>query len=445
MFKENLMSALKRAVDLHNSGDDDNSAIVKSAAEYEFNPDQTQRLVETYNTAKTICFYKTAGDRTQAFTLADGGAVAKNLFKDNLGPKAADARLHDYSCYDLPMDINEVGTLTVLDEVKAASQSEINSEPLNVHQLDSRLKAIDDIKLAAQKADEAANMADYGYGEIINDICRSVGIEKLAKFSAAVQCQQGCDMTSQVLKDITARFPAGSASDIPDFTMFDVQHPDIMAKYAEACDYFLKYAMFRATQAELSTEAEKQAGYLLGPMTVDDSTDFFTEGVKTMILRGDVKYAGPRDSGSSMLMDPVGIVGGGVSQGLQGTAKSVVTGALDKTLDAGNRESKKLTDNAKNLHRKFILEKMITTDPILKGVPEEDVIRAYQSIVQLAPEVSLNEEVTRSILRTATNAAAISPYDAKSLVDLDLDLVKSQLVQQGGKEKQLKDMREAGK
>ena len=115
----------------------------------------------------------------------------------------------------------------------------------------------------------------------------------------------------------------------------------------------------------------------------------------------------------------------------------MVTGTLGSLMETRNKESKVLTDKAKNLHRKFILEKMITTDPILKGAPEEDVIKAYQSIVQLAPEVSLNEEVTRSILRTAVNAQSLAPYDAKSFVDLDT-AIRSQLEQQGGARKDIK-------
>jgi hypothetical protein len=63
---------------------------------------------------------------------------------------------------------------------------------------------------------------------------------------------------------------------------------------------------------------------------------------------------------------------------------------------------------------------------------------AYQTLVQLAPDVSLNEDVARSILRaaTASSGSAIAPYDAKTFVDLDA-AIKAQLEQQGGKKKQV--------
>ena len=456
MFKENLMSALKRAVDLHNSGSGDNESVIKSASEHDFNPDQTQRLVETYNTAKTICFYKTADDRSQKFTLADGGAVAKNLFKDRLPEyKSADTlKIHDYSVYDDAVQMDEIGTSWVLDEVKAAAVHERNlelakadpagrrdifgikvGEPMNDHQLASKYKEVDDIKMAAAKAADAALMVDSAYGMAINDIARDIGMDKIAEAYSALQAQPRCDMSAQVLEDIVARFPGFDKNAAPDFTMFDAQHPEIMAVYAEACDYFIKYATFKAAQAELECAAEKMAASLYSPAHEDSGTEFFTSSVKDMLVRGDVKYA--EGKSPTMFADPMGVVGGGVATGVQSSTKDLVTGTLGSLMDTKNKESKVLTDKAKNLHRKFILEKMITTDPILKGVPEEDVIKAYQAIVQLAPEVSLNEEVTRSILRQATNASSISPFDAKSYVDLDTS-IRSQLEQQGGAKKDVK-------
>ena len=431
MFKENLMSALKRAVDLHNSGSGDNDAIVKSASEHEFNPNQTQRLVETYNTAKTICFYKTAEDRAGKFSLADGGAVAKNLFKDCLPEKKADTmKINDYSCYDDAIIFDEVGTTTVLDEVKYAAAAV--PQKMSEHVLASKLKEADNIKLGSIKAGEMADMLDMSYGLLLNEIAVGIGMDKAAEAYSALSAQPCIDMAAQVIDDIMSRFPGFDKEAAPDFTMFDTQHPDLMAKYAEACDYFVKYAVYRAAQAELMTAFEKMSADLYNPITPDSGSEFFTPMVRDMIVNGEVKYAQQGGKGGGMLLDPIGTMRGGVESGVQSSTKDFVTSAVDKTMEAKNKQSQTLTDRAKNLHRKFILEKMITTDPILKGLPEEDVIRAYQSIVHLAPEVSLNEEVTRSILRQATNAQSIDPFTAKGITDLDAS-IRSQLEQQGGK------------
>ena len=84
----------------------------------------------------------------------------------------------------------------------------------------------------------------------------------------------------------------------------------------------------------------------------------------------------------------------------------------------------KFTDRAKNMYRQLMLQRLMTTDPILKGADEEAVARAYSTIMELAPEVSLKEDVTRSILREAVTTTAMSPYDAKSYVDLDAAIKK---------------------
>ena len=321
MFKENLMSALKRAVDLHNSGSGDNESVIKSASEHDFNPDQTQRLVETYNTAKTVCFYKTADDRSQKFTLADGGAVAKDLFKDRLPEaKSADVlKIHDYSVYDEAILMDEVGTSWVLDEVKSASANE--PVKLNDHQLASKFKEVDSLKMAAVKASDAALMVDSAYGMAINDIARDIGMDKIAEAYTALQAQPRCDMAAQVLEDIVARFTGFDKAAAPDFTMFDAQHPEIMAKYAEACDYFLKYAMFKAAQAELECQAEKMAAALYSPVVDNSGTEFFTPMVRNLMLSGETKSANIKSAqqkgGGSMFGDPIGIIGGGVASGVQ--------------------------------------------------------------------------------------------------------------------------------
>jgi hypothetical protein len=428
MFKENLMSALKRAVDLHNSGSDDNEAVIKSASEYGFNPDQSQRLLETYNTAKTICFYKTAADRTQSFSLADGGVVARELFHNRLPEKKADTlKLHDYSCYDDAIQFEEVGQTWVLDEVKNASGETVK---MNEHQVRERIVMIGDLKLAAKKAEDAASMCDMAYGMAVNDIAHEVGVEKVAEALVCFQAGLPSDMAAQVVDDIAARFTGfdKSACAGVGFTMFDVERPALMAKFRDACDNFIKHAQFRAMQAELEHEAEEQDRKLAEATGTAAVAEPGTEFLNESFLK---RAADGMKTPADILLNPAGLVGGGVSGAVQDAAKGTTSDALQAGRSRTDKASNKLTLRAKNLHRKFLIEKLITTDPILKGVPHENTIKAYQSLIHLAPEVSLNEEVTRSILRAATQATSLDPYDAKGIVDLDT-AIRSQLDQQGG-------------
>jgi hypothetical protein len=88
------------------------------------------------------------------------------------------------------------------------------------------------------------------------------------------------------------------------------------------------------------------------------------------------------------------------------------------------REAKGTADKMKNLQRQLILEELIVTDPVLKGENPDSVSRAYQTLIQIAPDVSLNREVARSILRQSVQSVAVSPYDAKSWSDLENEMRK---------------------
>lgn len=71
MVKEKLRKALETAVGYYNDGMSANDAVVKSASEHDLTIDQADRVVESFNTAKTINYYdKNASDRTGGFDLA---------------------------------------------------------------------------------------------------------------------------------------------------------------------------------------------------------------------------------------------------------------------------------------------------------------------------------------------------------------------------------------
>ena len=63
-FKDRLVSALHESVGYFNQDNDPNAAVAKAAASNDFNIDQTRRLVEMFNTARTLYHYKSASDRT---------------------------------------------------------------------------------------------------------------------------------------------------------------------------------------------------------------------------------------------------------------------------------------------------------------------------------------------------------------------------------------------
>lgn len=424
MFKEELLSALKEAAAHHNDGMSDNDAVIKAADAKGFNAEQTQRLVETYNTAKTVSFYKHASDRSLAFDLADSGVVLKSLFKAGTSRTTPESPvLQDYTCYEQPMIFSE-------EEMgKAASVETEEKRPLTDMEIRAALNDLDDIKRAQDNCQTMMNTAAYRRQQHLDTFildASSLDLRKEAATYAAVACGEYKD-----LADYVANLLRVDVEHIKDaeFSDFDVIKPLLANEFRRAVDCEETYRSIKKSAA-LIAEAEKTASNNLSEILgmvdaqtrdeADFAKDFFTEEAQVAIEFGGLNLNKQAAKSEAAGMDPLAMVGQSVSKGTTGFGSELVQNVLEGASEkARTGESKLLGERAKNLHRKFMLEDLMTTDPVLKGVDPDAVISTYDSIVKLAPEVSLNKEVVRSVLRSATNAAAVSPFDAKALVDLD--------------------------
>ena len=68
---------------------------------------------------------------------------------------------------------------------------------------------------------------------------------------------------------------------------------------------------------------------------------------------------------------------------------------------------------------------VIVNDPVLSGENPQAVVTAYHTLINLAPDVSLNKEIARSVVRASVNAVAMSPFDAKAIAELEGELRKN--------------------
>ena len=75
--------------------------------------------------------------------------------------------------------------------------------------------------------------------------------------------------------------------------------------------------------------------------------------------------------------------------------------------------NKKMSDKLRNIQRQIMLEELASTDPVLADEDPEKIMHAYNSLLQIAPEMSTNKEVVRAILRQSVHSVATSPYDAE--------------------------------
>ena len=78
-----IVDALKTAIERANGGLSPSTAIGKVASENGFSPEIAKRMVEGFNTSKTLHHLKTAeAGKAEAFQLADFGEVLNHMYPE---------------------------------------------------------------------------------------------------------------------------------------------------------------------------------------------------------------------------------------------------------------------------------------------------------------------------------------------------------------------------
>ncbi len=450
MFRETLMTALNDAVGYYNAGMSDNDSVVKAASEHDFNADQAQRLVESFNTAKTIYFFKTADDRRDNFPIADPAVVIPQIFAPEAEEpepvkEASSDGFHDYSEYDTPearfgdtFDLDPDGNRRVeFEDVKIASDLTLDGlhRSMNRH-----------IKVAQQTArrcsDTAAEM-DLRYQMGLNKLAGLLNDDwdeptKVAQAEHCFWASFSREISSPVIEDLMTAVTNSSEkrADVETdgiATDFEDRHPEIMTLMKEAIDARFGKAEMQAMATQFSKEAEsleqewmQAAGLHKEPDPVDY---FLAPGLadkEAQPLPTSPEKKAPASPATSTLLGKA--IDTGIHEvGGAGVAalRPQLTGAVGSVL-AGNdaSEEKAMTERLRNLRRQLILEDLITNDPMLKGETPETIAHAYQSLIALAPDTSLNKEVTRAVLRNTVQTIALHQQDAKSLVELENEIQK---------------------
>jgi len=409
-FKTQLKDALTSAVSYFQDGGDPNDACVKAANEAGFNADQADRLVETFNTARVICHYKAASDKTGSCSLADKEKVRGQLTAPAPEAKCAssDYDTADYGCY------KQAEVDYVVPEVKMA-EFKVHDEPLSKENADylavRRAQAMYDcVKAAEEEARGAFAQADMLAEKAAMALSRNVSIDDVHDRMARVVAAYALDDRYAPGVEKMAEFlPAASDPNLALLQKYAAMHvvdttglEDVVAAVKEASDFVAEGAALAAYAAEMRAELAKQGQAAPAPAS-------------TSVTIGDDQLA--------KLLKPQG--GGSKADKGSGGAKPVgfmaylVNTLRDNDDEASRKRVEKATAGVNNLRRQLILQDLLTTDKVLSQEDPNSVAAAFRSINQISPDTTLNKEVLRSMLRGVVQSVALSPYDAKTLADVD--------------------------
>jgi hypothetical protein len=458
--KDILMGALKTAVQHFNTLQDPNQAVVKAAQEHDFNTEQTTRLVETFNTARTIFHFKHAADRSTEFPLAKSAVVIPAMFsEEDCSPAEKAAVGQDYSAYEIPEADYQSGLM--IDKAAGVQMVDI-PEPRTIvsnvdaelghqcHRAQSALMTQRQIsKAASDEARVAANYASQtltklaqalatGYEDICQDqynrFCRVLMADttlspvytKLAEFvpqwlETGFQNEKWADAVVED-RDLSAYMGlAKTAREYMDAEVEMLAMSSVLQK--EASDFEREFTEMVVPNAPVEKEAQlsdfvdwrlvKEAQSLLMVLPASSSKEkpVKEKPVKEKPVKEKPGYG----------MFPA--VGEAAAEGAKKPISSFVETGLDKMLHGPTeRANTSMSQRLQNVQRQIMLEELMTTDPILAEEEPETVTRAYQQIVSMAPQVSMQPEVVRSLLRAMSHSVGVDTFDATSWTKLEQSL-----------------------
>lgn len=420
-FKALLKEALSDAVSRFQESGDPNDACVKAANAAEFNADQADRLVETFNTARVICHYKAAEDKTSGCSLADKATVRARLTARAVEEKEAEYSSLDYGCYREP----EVDY--VVPQVKVA-ESVLREEPISKEAADwLRLREEETVRELLKTAEEearAANaMADELAMKVAARLSRDSSIDgvhdRVARMVAAYALD---DRYAPGVEKVAEFLPEASDPDFSLLRKYAARHvvdvgglEEVMPTVKAAADFAAEAAALTAYAAGMRKEAQAAGDGAFDGMDKND--------LEEMLLKE--RIIGERRRNTSPVV-PKGAPGGGSHGGgsggssiSPGFAVTLTNIAREEDAAARRRRIEKATNGVNNLRRQLILQDLLVRDKVLSQEDPGAVVAAFRSINQVSPDTTLNREVLRSMLRSAVQSVAISPYDAKTLADID--------------------------
>ena len=463
IFQDKLMGALKDAVSSYNNGVTPTNAVIKSAQQHNFNIDQTQRLVETFNTARTIHHFKKYAqqdNKIKEFELADSDQVVLALFnKPEI--KAAQDINSEYT--QAPRNYNNPDF-----ELPPIKTAEFNDTDLNtqITRAQKYIRSVTQlIKEASDQAATAVNKADLiieslasllklGTVDVCKDRCNRLFLsmmdtdactaslthlnEKLPKHMIATQDE--LSKYGSVVDDRDLKTYQNSIKEAGDLFRtaleLTVDHNNLVKSLNEFKDEFNKSASAKEGSSSLESFFLKSSQLFPGQFSDPSVASIGTSNEQARREqpkpapvekppRGDQQggkpereqYRPAKSDGTSDILK--GLFNAGIADKAQG-------GIGDLFANQTLTDNRQISERLRNLHRTTILEDLIINDPVISEVDPKVTAQAYNTILELAPEVSLSKEVVRAILRQSVHALAVSPFDAASWVDLEKKIKETQ-------------------
>ena len=199
----------------------------------------------------------------------------------------------------------------------------------------------------------------------------------------------------------------------------------------------LKEARDKAVAARDEFEAETQKAYKAATVELPDSVTpgSLFESVLQDIEKEKLAFAQENPDPIQEIIRKRELATLGKMAEFTKEAWSILEGvpSLFETMKDEGKPSLSATSNKpENLRQRgFLLTELSHTDDILSKFPKEDVAKAYEQIVRIAPELAAEKEPVRALLRQTVNSQALGPFEAEQLIKADHELLKKRRLAKG--------------
>jgi hypothetical protein len=436
-MKEKIFNLVKRAVELSGQqGYSPDDAIRKVAEENNLNEDFVHRVVATYNTARTVNVFDKSADKTVKFALADPSNILAGRIQERRdeikSPTMEKLPEHDYLTREaifVDGDSEFEADLAKFagEEVKEASASFTIFNPLMRH-LETTTRSVEATKELRDSLYEQAfwelsktaedHVAPYKFGWDLS-IMEAQAMNKL-----------GAEFAKFAFDWIDAKAGGiGKRASAPDARRMVIwENKELGQALEKVANLFDLCA-----QVEVSFEAELQ-NLANNRQQYESLVKFAVQG------RGEFDTGDPDSkkndlNQSSKSQESADLTGAADSMSrVLDEANTMMAGTKErhKTLfDMVGREAPEETSMRKDVHeetenvrRSILLHGLLAHDPVLSQEDPKAVAQAYETLVNISPVVSLNPNLTRSILRTMSAQQSIGPFEGAQIAKLESELRK---------------------
>lgn len=419
-----IRTALEKSAHYHRDGMAPDEAIGKAASEEQLNPEMVRRVVEAFNIQKTNSTLKVADDKTATFPLAKAEDILKSVFCN--APLAASKEAESTQ----PAENDELQIIPAnKKEASAGPSQETNMDVQGWFRTVQSLVLETNQKLGELSVDLLGfeQKSHAALSEVVDYFSTTNNVGKFAQFEEEILSEYGepARVTLNIIYDLARlsedRFEGNTKRAF--YFKRDSSHDsfDRLMEHSEA--YADKLTERSKLAAELDANVAESNAMFLQLFGIEDNKPTGKQASSLLDFKHAERKAAFFGLPSTREAAVVGVQGA-----LGGQFQAAHEHAI-KQQHQGPQDSVDIEKD--NIKRRAILQDLMTNDENLVGAEPHGIQSAYNVLLHLAPDATLNPGVTQSFLRSALAQQTVDPFTAKQIADLQKTILQNKQLRDG--------------